>query len=429
MIDGLTLGLGQLLMGILGQQPTLPETVPLVAWQTAKVFDAPIQADPAVEQMVRDYLKTLAGRGMDPQQQGVWLQSEWAYLGQHRETIPVSGASLTKVATTAAALERWGTEHRFETPIYLRGRVSDGVLQGDAIVRGGGDPLFVWEEAIALGNALNHLGIQRIAGNLIIVGEFAVNFTPDSRQSGEWLLLALDRKRWTPPIEEAYRNLPPDTPRPSVAIAGQVKLMSGLPPDARLALRHQSLPMRDLIRQMNIYSNNEMAEMLAQSVGGAEQVAQIASRVARVPPAEIQLINGSGLGIENRLSPRAVSQLFMALEEKLADSSVKVTDLFPVAGRDRAGTMQWRSMPAGAAIKTGTLNEVSALAGMIPTRERGPVWFTLINRGRGLTFFREEQDRFLQRLAQHWTVVPNVSLTPDAGKVFLGDPKRNVNAR
>ena len=79
-------------------------------------------------------------------------------------------------------------------------------------------------------------------------------------------------------------------------------------------------------------------------------------------------------------------------------------------------------------MKTGTLNEVSALAGMLPTRERGLVWFTLINQGQGIEFFRNEQDRLLQRLAKHWQVVPTIPLVPNADQVFLGDPRRNVPA-
>jgi D-alanyl-D-alanine carboxypeptidase/D-alanyl-D-alanine-endopeptidase (penicillin-binding protein 4) len=286
--------------------------------------------------------------------------------------------------------------------------------------------LFVWEEAIALGNALNRLGIREVTGNLIIVGAFSMNFKPDPLASGQLLQLALDQKRWTGLIESQYQLLPPATPRPEVAIAGTVQLQPSVPADAQVLLSHQSLTLTELIRQMNIYSNNEMAEMLARSVGGAGVVAQRAAAIAQVPPTEIQLVNGSGLGVNNRLSPRAVTRLFMALDAKLASSSIKVTDLFPVAGRDTKGTMQFRALPPGVAMKTGTLNEVSALAGMLPTRERGLVWFTLINQGQGIEFFRNEQDRLLQRLAKHWQVVPTIPLVPNADQVFLGDPRRNV---
>jgi len=47
-------------------------------------------------------------------------------------------------------------------------------------------------------------------------------------------------------------------------------------PKQILLLRHQSLPLAQIIKEMNIYSNNEMAEMLAQSWGSAVHYQQAA---------------------------------------------------------------------------------------------------------------------------------------------------------
>lgn len=68
---------------------------------------------------------------------------------------------------------------------------------------------------------------------------------------------------------------------------------------------------------MNVYSNNKIAESLAQQIGGGEKIAQIVSQVANVPQEEILLQNGSGLGVDNRISPRAVARMFMALDTLL----------------------------------------------------------------------------------------------------------------
>lgn len=51
-----------------------------------------------------------------------------------------------------------------------------------------------------------------------------------------------------------------------------------------------------ILKQMNIYSNNNMAEMLAEFMGSPLVVSQLAAKSAAVPPQEIQLIKGSGLG-------------------------------------------------------------------------------------------------------------------------------------
>src|SRR5687768_12722051 len=49
-------------------------------------------------------------------------------------------ASTTKLFTVAAALTRFGTEHRFATRVRARGEVDeDGMLQGELVLEAGGD--------------------------------------------------------------------------------------------------------------------------------------------------------------------------------------------------------------------------------------------------------------------------------------------------
>ena len=188
-------------------------------------------------------------------------------------------------------------------------------------------------------------------------------------------------------------------------------------------MRHKSLSLGEILRQMNIYSNNYIAQMLADALGGAGEVISIAEGVASVSSGDISLINGSGLGEENRITPRAVCQMLIAIERLLKDDSLSVVGLFPVAGRDLVGTMKNRAIPLGTAIKTGTLNRVSALAGVIPTRDRGRIWFAIINGGSQTEYFRREQDRLLQRLADHWQL--NSLDFAYSSTSYLGDPLRN----
>jgi D-alanyl-D-alanine carboxypeptidase/D-alanyl-D-alanine-endopeptidase (penicillin-binding protein 4) len=49
-------------------------------------------------------------------------------------------ASVTKLYSCAAALATLGADHRFETPVYRRGKVADGKLTGDLILVAQGDP-------------------------------------------------------------------------------------------------------------------------------------------------------------------------------------------------------------------------------------------------------------------------------------------------
>jgi D-alanyl-D-alanine carboxypeptidase/D-alanyl-D-alanine-endopeptidase (penicillin-binding protein 4) len=426
MVNGMNLAFIGLLAQLWGGNAQTLEPLPMVSWEQAKIFDVPTQADPVVTEIFQDYLKTLAAKGYDRDRQGIWMQSEWAYLVENNQNTPVSAASLTKVATTLASIDKWDLNHRFETRIYAIGTVTNGVLQGNLLIEGGGDPLFVWEEAIALGNALNQLGIRQVTGDLIITGNFAMNFKNDPTITGSLLQQAVNSSKWSGLIKKAHAELPKDTPRPTVEIEGSIQSQTVIPTDAQLLLRHQSLPLSSLLKQMNIYSNNDMAEMLAEEIGGAAVVVERVSQLAKIPNGEIQLKNGSGLAVENRISPRAVTLMFMALQEKLKSTPLNLSDLFPVMGRDRDGTLQWRNMPPGLTVKTGTLNQVSALAGIIPTQERGMVWFTIINGGSNFDRLRAEQDKVLQRLSQHWQILPTDLNPAPTDQVYLGDPSRNL---
>jgi D-alanyl-D-alanine carboxypeptidase/D-alanyl-D-alanine-endopeptidase (penicillin-binding protein 4) len=158
---------------------------------------------------------------------------------------------------------------------------------------------------------------------------------------------------------------------------------------------------------MNIYSNNVMAQMLADTLGGVNQVRKLSSEAAGVPLSEIQLINGSGLGQENQISPRAACGMFMAIQQLLQPKNLTLSDIFPVAGRD-GGTMDYREIPGGAVVKTGTLWDVSALAGILPTQDKGWICFAILNRGNYLDGFRQEQDKLLHQFLQTWhtTLMP-----------------------
>ena len=60
-------------------------------------------------------------------------------------------------------------------------------------------------------------------------------------------------------------------------------------------------------------------------------------------------------------------------------------------------------MPKGAIVKTGTLSDVSALAGIVQTQQHGVIWFAIVNRGDGdIDAFHRSQDRVLQTLVAKW---------------------------
>jgi serine-type D-Ala-D-Ala carboxypeptidase/endopeptidase (penicillin-binding protein 4) len=411
-----------------------------VTWQGLSWIDRPKPVEPRVETTISQYLQTLKAQGLDPHQQSIWLQTNSNLLIDRQGTIPVPAASLTKTATSLAAITTWGVDKKFDTEIGTNGKIDRGTLAGDLIVRGGGDPLFVWEDAIALAQSLNKLGINKVSGNLLVVGKFHMNYQADPQKAGELLKQALTGINLPPallktelkdvniiklPTAPAVTN----TTRSQVSIVGKAIVSEAAPAVITPLIRHQSLPLSDIVRQMNIYSNNEIAQILADNLGGAEQVMKIVSTTAKFPPAEIQLINGSGLGVQNRLSPRAVCQIFRTLHQTLQAANLNLADIFPVAGAESIGTLKDRHLPKGTTIKTGTLNEVSALGGVLPTRDRGLVWFVIVNKGSQIAKLRQQQDTLLQSLLKTWGRViptPLVVTKHDRDPAYFGDPARNI---
>ena len=366
---------------------------------------SPTTPDAATTRTIQQYLKKLANQGFSERSQGVWMQSGTTLLANHQGTTPLSAASLTKVATSLVALQTFGVDHRFVTEISSTGTIENGILKGDLIVQGGNDPLFVWEEAIAVGNLLNQLQIRQVTGNLIVVGRFYMNFDTNPQASGELLKQGLNAALWSEEVNAQHLTLPAGTPRPQVAIAGSVKVANAAPAKAKSLLRHQSLPLAELLKKMNRYSNNAMAEIIASTVGGAKVVSFKAAQAAGVPQSEVLLVNGSGLGAENRLSPRAVCAMFLAIERFLEPFKLTVADIFTVVGQD-SGVLDARKIPALAVTKSGSLDAVSALAGALPTTQKGVVWFVVMNGGNNnLEGFRSDQEALLRSLSSQWGAV------------------------
>lgn len=391
-----------------------------------------LAADPAAETILDGYMADLVSLGFSADQQSVAIDVGRYPVARHQAKRRLPAASLTKVATTLAALETYDVNHQFETFVGWQGTISNGVLQGDLIIKGAYDPLFVWEEGIALGNTLQQIGIQQVTGSLIVIDQFVMNFNTDPQESGELLKQAMNSATWGWEVDKQYATLPPGTPKPSLQIQGPVTIASSattIDQASGWLVRHKSLPLAVILKAMNIYSNNVMAEMVANLSGGPANVVKIAEQIG-VAPGEISLINGSGLGEDNQLSARAVVTLMQAIQTRLQPHGLNFADLFPVSGTD-IGTLIDRTIPANASVKTGSLAVVSALAGVFPTETKGPVWFAIINYGSGLDTLRSRQDRLLAALEKQWGKAEQTPQQIKATLQFnqdpyrLGDPKRN----
>lgn len=85
-------------------------------------------------------------------------------------------ASIMKLLTTAAALHQRGADYRYHTTVGYTGSIVNGVLDGDIVLVGSGDPTLgsgyfddnwdIDQLADSLSSVLRELGIERVTGGL-----------------------------------------------------------------------------------------------------------------------------------------------------------------------------------------------------------------------------------------------------------------------
>ena len=88
-------------------------------------------------------------------------------VSQNADT-PRSPASTVKLVTTFAALDLLGPSFTWHTRAAIRGALDDGVLDGDLILQGGGDPYMTLERWWAFVHALRAKGLKSIHGDIVI---------------------------------------------------------------------------------------------------------------------------------------------------------------------------------------------------------------------------------------------------------------------
>jgi D-alanyl-D-alanine carboxypeptidase len=299
----------------------------------------------------------------------------------YRANVAVSPASVAKLVTTYVALDQLGPAFTWSTPVYVDGPVQGGMLKGNVYLQGQGDPKLVVERLWLLLRRLQGLGIRQIQGDIVLdrsafetvaqdPGAFdgeplrPYNAAPDA------LLLN---------FKSVVMTFVPDQGR---AIAGLWAEMGGkltgqvrdgrVPDGLRPTFTVQSPPLAEIVRDINKYSNNVMAQQLfltlslqQNGVGTQEGSREIVRRwwrehIGGEPPTTG---NGSGLSRDERITAQQLGRLL-----QLAWASPLMPELIsslPVAGTD--GTLKrLRGRSAGHAhLKTGSLRDVAAVAGIV----------------------------------------------------------------
>lgn len=154
----------------------------------------------------------------------------------HQAERPFNPASTMKLVTTHAALAMLGPNYRWTTRFLTTGPIRDGVLQGDLILQGGGDPHLVIEDLHALMADLRAQGLTTIRGDLVVDdARFAVGpadgeaFDGDASQAYNvrpWAALT-NFKASKLVIDPKKRQLALEPPLADVQLRYDVKVLKG----------------------------------------------------------------------------------------------------------------------------------------------------------------------------------------------------------
>lgn len=170
-----------------------------------------------------------------------------------------------------------------------------------------------------------------------------------------------------------------------LGIKGEMKLrFQTAPADSTTSIPHVSRPLRDVLVGLNNFSTNVTAEQLVYAIGRSEDGLLMSYRQGLerireslldldVSPEQVNVVDGSGLSHDNRLSAAAILKI-LEKQYKNQDFGVEFQSSLSVWGR--SGTLKKRQpLPENVYIrgKTGSLDGVSSLAGYLFRQGRHPL--------------------------------------------------------
>ncbi|MEI7484512.1 MAG: D-alanyl-D-alanine carboxypeptidase [Ignavibacteriota bacterium] len=334
-------------------------------------------------------------------------------------------ASISKVVTSAIALQYLGAGYEFKTVLYTDDvNISDGVINGNLYIKGFGDPEFSTGDLYALIKKFYSKNITEITGNIIYDDSYLddENFGLANYYTGDTKL------QYWPFVNSLSFNRNASRINPSVEIATTLQteftgkniklggiIIPGNAPESGKEIARVSHSISEVLANMNKPSDNHSAITIFKVVGavfnkppgtlkkGTDAVIDLFSSIG-ISRSEYEFLEGSGLTRFNF----ATSNVYIQLLKHLFDSE-NVFDIFykslPTAGVD--GTLKKRMKGTEAEqnvhAKTGSINSVSTLTGYAISRDNELLIFYIgMNGFKGGNWepYRDTQDKICEYLCQ-----------------------------
>ena len=363
----------------------------LVFWPTMAqdvVAPQPLAPERIRSVFETEYLGKLRQLGRNLNDQGLYVESldGSVVLADHQSKESFNPASVIKIATSFAALDKLGPEYHFETAFEAVGelRKTTKTLEGDLVLASSGDPQLTTLQLNRMIQQVVKAGVRKVTGSLIVTGPFtyAGYLTTDA----------------------AVKKLESQLKKQGVRVNKSTK--RGPATGVVLATHLNTQSLREIIFIQNAHSDNRIAERLGDAIGGPRAVTRFLVKDVGIPEDEIYIKRTSGLD-DNRITPQGTVQLLRHLVLWLNFNNLLPQDVLPVAGVD-VGTLRARFTNIdyrGSVIgKTGTLpatdGGISTLAGFVYTRDRGVLLFSIFNTHGNVTTFRRLQDSLIRDMIE-----------------------------
>ena len=354
------------------------------------------RVEPAVaaSESLEAWAKGLEARGVTVSA-GIWDIQSGKLIEGWKETQTLAPASTTKALTTYALMKVWKPNYTVPTEVW--GDLQDGVVKGDLVLKGAGDPLMTDEQIWMIAESLKKLGVTKVTGRIVadqsfFDGQLYGNGWEDTTRDTWPTLAALSVD-----FNRAGEGAPYTTDPTAFAEETFTRIFSGdgIPVEGgkaagaapKLLLTHDSPPLRMLIGDINKFSNNFMIETLVKRYGdgnsarGVQKILDFYKVNFGFGPGQLQLTDACGLSKQNRIAARTLATVlrtawfdFESGPEYIA--SLKVMGGEPFKLRHKDANLDWRVR-----VKSGYLADARSLAGFIQMPDGRLRVFTIILNG------------------------------------------------